>query len=610
MPGAAEPAVGEHEAGGLDDRRVGAETGAGAQHRAGVGGDVGFEQRQRESGVDPWRPPGAQAAGAVAEIAPCDNPCARRRRRRKRRGCDEFSRLRPMDNQGDRCEIAAEIRGAIVALGPRLTASTRRERAQRRASARGSICRTRKPSIPAAGTFCSSTTGAVAAVGAAAVVWPLIDQMNPDASTLALSSIEVDLAPIQEGQIVTVKWRGGPVFIRHRTKKEIEEAEATPLSELKDPQTDQARVQKPEWLIVIGVCTHLGCVPLGHEGQYDGWKCPCHGSVYDTSGRIRQGPAPLNLVRARIQFPDRHEGEDRLIALARLASPRPSRELTTWADIRPTFPRARIARWFEARLPIVGLVHSSFVAYPVPRNLNYFWTFGAILSFMLVIQIVTGVILAMHYVPSATLAFASVEHIMRDVNYGWLIRYLHTNGASFFFLAVYIHIFRGMYYGSYKAPREVLWILGVIIYVLMMATAFMGYVLPWGMMSFAGATVITNLFTAIPLVGTGVAHWLWGGYAVGDPTLNRFFALHYLLPFMIVGVVVLHVWALHVVGQNNPDGVEVKNVRARHGRVHALCDDQGRVRGLRCSSSSTPGSCSSFRTICSTPTIPIPPTRW
>ena len=223
-------------------------------------------------------------------------------------------------------------------------------------------------------------------------------------------------------------------------------------------------------------------------------------------------------------------------------------------------PKSAFARWFESRLPIVGLVHSSFIAYPTPRNLNYMWTFGAILAFMLGAQIVTGVILAMHYVPSATMAFASVDHIMRDVDYGWMIRYLHSNGASFFFFAVYMHIFRGIYYGSYKAPREVLWILGVIIYLLMMATAFMGYVLPWGMMSFAGATVITNLFTAIPLVGVSISHWLWGGYAVGDPTLNRFFALHYLLPFMIVGVVVLHVWALHVAGQNNPDGVEVKNV--------------------------------------------------
>ena len=223
-------------------------------------------------------------------------------------------------------------------------------------------------------------------------------------------------------------------------------------------------------------------------------------------------------------------------------------------------PKSAFARWFESRLPIVGLVHSSFIAYPTPRNLNYFWTFGAILTFMLAAQIVTGVVLAMHYVPSATMAFGSIDHIMRDVNYGWLMRYLHSNGASMFFLAVYFHMFRGIYYGSYKAPREVLWILGVIIYLLMMATAFMGYVLPWGMMSLAGATVITNLFTAIPLVGVSIAHWLWGGYAVGDPTLNRFFALHYLLPFMIVGVVVLHVWALHIAGQNNPDGVEVKNV--------------------------------------------------
>jgi len=223
-------------------------------------------------------------------------------------------------------------------------------------------------------------------------------------------------------------------------------------------------------------------------------------------------------------------------------------------------PKSALGQWFESRLPIGGLIHSSFIAYPTPRNLNYLWAFGAILSFMLIAQIITGVVLAMHYVPNAAMAFDSVDHIMRDVNYGWLIRYLHSNGASMFFLAVYVHMLRGLYYGSFMAPREVLWILGVIIYLLMVATAFLGYVLPWGSMSFAGATVITNLFTAIPLVGTTVAHWLWGGYAVGDPTLNRFFALHYLLPFMIVGVVVLHVWALHVVGQNNPDGVDVVDV--------------------------------------------------
>ena len=149
---------------------------------------------------------------------------------------------------------------------------------------------------PSRRDFLYLATGAVGAVGLGALAWPLIDQMNPDASTLALASIEVDTSAIAEGQILTVKWRGGPVFIRHRTKKEIEEAENTPLSALKDPQTDAERVKKPEWLIVIGVCTHLGCVPLGHEGEYDGWKCPCHGSVYDTSGRIRQGPAPLNLA--------------------------------------------------------------------------------------------------------------------------------------------------------------------------------------------------------------------------------------------------------------------------------------------------------------------------
>ncbi|WP_051661016.1 cytochrome b N-terminal domain-containing protein [Bosea sp. 117] len=222
-------------------------------------------------------------------------------------------------------------------------------------------------------------------------------------------------------------------------------------------------------------------------------------------------------------------------------------------------PKNPALKWFESRLPLVGLIHSSFIAYPTPRNLNYWWTFGGILSLMLVCQILSGVVLVMHYTPHVTLAFDSVEHIMRDVSYGWLIRYIHSNGASMFFIAVYIHMFRGLYYGSYKSPREVLWILGVIIYLLMMATGFMGYVLPWGQMSFWGATVITNLFSAFPLVGPTIVEWLWGGFAVDNPTLNRFFSLHYLLPFMIAGVVVLHVWALHVVGQNNPTGVDPKS---------------------------------------------------
>jgi ubiquinol-cytochrome c reductase cytochrome b/c1 subunit len=221
-------------------------------------------------------------------------------------------------------------------------------------------------------------------------------------------------------------------------------------------------------------------------------------------------------------------------------------------------PQNSVIAWIERRLPIFGLIHSSFIAYPTPRNLNYWWTFGGILSFMLAVQIVTGVILAMHYTPEATMAFNSVEGIVRDVNYGWLLRNLHACGASMFFVAVYIHMFRGLYYGSYKEPREVLWILGVIIYLLMMATGFMGYVLPWGQMSFWGATVITNLFSAIPYFGESIVTLLWGGYSVGNPTLNRFFSLHYLLPFVIAGVVVLHVWALHVAGQNNPAGVEPK----------------------------------------------------
>jgi quinol-cytochrome oxidoreductase complex cytochrome b subunit len=224
-------------------------------------------------------------------------------------------------------------------------------------------------------------------------------------------------------------------------------------------------------------------------------------------------------------------------------------------------PKNPIVKWIERRLPIFSFMHGSFVGYPVPRNLNYWWTFGGILAFMLTVQIITGVVLVMHYTPTAGAAFDSVERIMRDVNYGWLLRYIHANGASMFFLAVYIHMFRGLYYGSYKEPREILWILGVIIFVLMMATAFMGYVLPWGQMSFWAATVITNLFSAIPGIGRAVTQWLWGGYAVDEPTLQRFFSLHYLLPFMIAGVVALHIWALHHVGQGNPLGIDVKSDR-------------------------------------------------
>ncbi len=222
-------------------------------------------------------------------------------------------------------------------------------------------------------------------------------------------------------------------------------------------------------------------------------------------------------------------------------------------------PQSRAAKWMDERLPVMRMMHAQFVDFPTPRNLNYMWTFGGILMFMLGVMILSGVVLSMHYQASDTLAFSAVEGIRRDVNYGWLIRNIHMVGASMFFLAVYIHMARGLYYGSYKAPREILWILGVVIYLLMMATAFLGYTLPWGQMSFWGATVITNFFTAIPFVGEGITKWLLGGYGVTTITLNRFFSLHYLLPFVIAGVVVLHLWALHHVGQNNPAGIEIKS---------------------------------------------------
>ena len=220
-----------------------------------------------------------------------------------------------------------------------------------------------------------------------------------------------------------------------------------------------------------------------------------------------------------------------------------------------------VIRWIDYRLPVFTFLHHELHEYPTPRNLNYLWNFGSLAGIVLVIMIVTGIVLAMHYVPTAGGAFNSVEHIMRDVNYGWLIRFVHTSGASMFFAAVYIHIFRGLYYGSYKAPRELLWILGVVILLLMMATAFFGYTLPWGQMSFWGATVITNLFSAIPLVGDSIVTWFSGGFGIGNPTLNRFYALHYLLPFVIVAVVLLHLVALHRFGSNNPDGIDTKEPR-------------------------------------------------
>jgi ubiquinol-cytochrome c reductase cytochrome b/c1 subunit len=219
---------------------------------------------------------------------------------------------------------------------------------------------------------------------------------------------------------------------------------------------------------------------------------------------------------------------------------------------------SRIIRWIDYRLPFVGMLQHELYEYPTPRNLSYWWNFGSLSGIMLVVMIVTGIFLAMQYTPHADLAFDSVERIMRDVDWGWMLRYAHMNGASMFFALIYIHMFRGLYYGSYKQPRELLWILGVIILILAIMTAFMGYVLPWGQMSYWAATVITNLFSAIPLVGQNIVTFLWGGFTVGNPTLNRFYALHYLLPFVILAVVLLHLIALHRFGSNNPLGIEMK----------------------------------------------------
>ncbi|MBH0111703.1 cytochrome b N-terminal domain-containing protein [Novosphingobium sp. YJ-S2-02] len=229
-----------------------------------------------------------------------------------------------------------------------------------------------------------------------------------------------------------------------------------------------------------------------------------------------------------------------------------------WAkQYTPSHP---FMKWMDERLPLPRLVYNAVGSgYEVPRNLNYFWNFGFLAGLCLVLQIVTGIVMAMHYAANTEVAFDTIEHTVRDVNWGWLMRYAHANGASAFFVVIYIHIFRGFFYGSYKAPREMVWLLGVVIFLLMMATAFMGYVLPWGQMSFWGAKVITGLFSAIPFVGEPLQQWLLGGFAPDNAALNRFFSLHYLLPFVILGVVILHIWALHIPGSSNPTGIEVKS---------------------------------------------------
>ena len=211
------------------------------------------------------------------------------------------------------------------------------------------------------------------------------------------------------------------------------------------------------------------------------------------------------------------------------------------------------SRWNNNHL--MAFLDSHLIHYPAPINLTYAWSFGSTAGICLVIQILSGIFLAMHYTPHIDLAFSSVEHIMRDVNNGWLIRYIHANGASMFFIVVYCHIFRGLYYGSYMHPRQLLWCSGVIIFIVMMATAFLGYVLPWGQMSFWGATVITNLVSAIPVLGQPIVDWLWGGFTVNNATLNRFFSLHFFLPFLIVGLSMLHLSLLHKDGSTNPLGV-------------------------------------------------------
>jgi ubiquinol-cytochrome c reductase cytochrome b subunit len=221
--------------------------------------------------------------------------------------------------------------------------------------------------------------------------------------------------------------------------------------------------------------------------------------------------------------------------------------------------------WVDKRFPIMRVWNEHLAEYYAPKNMGFWSFFGSLALVVLVLQILTGVWLAMSYKPAATDAFASVEYIMRDVNWGWLLRYMHSTGASFFFILVYLHMFRGLMWGSYKNPRELLWIIGVVLYLAMMATAFFGYLLPWGQMSYWGAQVIVNLFSAVPGIGESLSTWVRGDYVISDATLNRFYAFHYLIPFLIAGLVFLHIVALHRVGSTNPDGIEIKKLKGADG---------------------------------------------
>ena len=275
--------------------------------------------------------------------------------------------------------------------------------------------------------------------------------MNPSKDVLALSAVELDLTPIAEGYGITVSLAGQADLRPPSHAVEIKSAEDVPLSQLIDPQAESARV-KPDhaqWIVLIGICTHLGCIPLGNKpsdprGEWGGWFCPCHGSQYDTSGRVRHGPAPANLALAALRVRDRHQDQDRLTQ-----PPTPGNR--RWPACTKSDFANPVINWIDTRLPIFTMMQKEYGVFPTPKNFNYFWNFGALAVVTLVIMIVTGIFLAMNYQPNTDLAFDSVQHIMRDVNYGWLIRYVHQNGASMFFIVTYIHHF----------PRHVLRVLQI-----------------------------------------------------------------------------------------------------------------------------------------------------
>ena len=415
--------------------------------------------------------------------------------------------------------------------------------------------------------FLVGATSVVGGIGGVAAATPFVMSFFPSERAKAAGApVEVDIGKLEPGQKIDVEWRGKVVWVINRTKPML--ATLPKLDpRLADPNSERARssrrtartstARSRTRYLVDGRHLHaprlLAHVPAGGRARRTSVptgsaasSARATRSKFDLAGRVYTGvPAPTNLAGAAAQVRDRHA--------------RSSRSAKTASRRKGTTTMQKLLTWIDDRFPLTALWESQWGKYVAPKNFNFWYYFGSLAAFVLVIQIVTGIFLTMSYKPDATKAFESVEYIMRDVSWGWLIRYMHSTGASMFFVVVYLHMFRGLMYGSYRKPRELTWIFGCLIYLCLMAEAFFGYLLPWGQMSYWGAQVIVNLFSAVPIIGEDLGVWIRGDYTISDITLNRFFAFHVIaVPLVLLGLVAAHLMALHETGSNNPDGIEIK----------------------------------------------------